>query len=186
MQKIICGQFDRFSNPIQCKRCNQMLSQCKYSKSRKIHRICKLCDREHTLKYQKMRQSHPSYKPICKVKYYLRKLRKHELGNNISKSAWLDVKDYEKFLEKWNHQSVFCRHLNCVSSSSDELVFWFRDMENLSFDNAIPCTTKELDTIVGKANGNLKVGVYILTNGDEEKSQKILEQLNETISKYKK
>ena len=49
--------------------------------------------------------------------------------------------------------------------------FWFQNIGGpLTFENAFPCTPDELDIIVTRANGNVKVGVYILTDGDDEKA----------------
>jgi hypothetical protein len=165
-----------------CKKCNQTLHIHDFSKSRIPHRICRSCDRKNSLQYQKKRQTHCQYRSIWKVKSSLRKLRK--MGVQVSKTSWLKVDDYERFLIKWNHKSALTASCPTSCSSGEicknqDLVFWFpRINDVLSFENAFPCTLPELDTIVEKANGSVKMGVYLLTHGDAEKSREILERLD--------
>jgi hypothetical protein len=169
-----------------CKHCNQLLDYNCFSASRLSHHICRSCDKKKSLWYQKKRQSHPSYKSIWKVKDSIRKLR--QKGLDISKKSWLSVKNVEAFFKKWNYESALCLpspKCGCSIEVSTDLVFWFQNMNgDLTFDNAFPCTIDELDTIVGGANGNLKVGAYILTNGDDEKTRQMLENLRQRTTSF--
>jgi len=63
-------------------------------------------------------------------------------------------------------------------NDKEPLLFWFKDLENLNFNNAFPCTREELDSIVIHGNGNIKTGLYVITNGDENKVKEILNKIN--------
>jgi predicted RNA-binding Zn-ribbon protein involved in translation (DUF1610 family) len=182
----MCTQLAENRDTIQCKVCGLRLSFSNYSKSRRVHRICRNCDQERALRQQKCRQAHPASKPIRKVKNSLRKLRKSGFLSSKA-SSWLNVRHYEAFCKKWNNHSSFSSATTVKTTDTPcllkkeaptELVFWFRNMnEELSFENAYPCSVDELNTIVNKANGNTKVGVYMLANGDDVTSRKMLEKL---------
>jgi hypothetical protein len=100
-----------------------------------------------------------------------------------SKASWLNVRDYDSFCKKWNHQSALSSTTSpsCTlqkESPPTDLVFWFQNMNELTFENAFPCSVEEFNTIVNKANGSTKVGVYMLAQGDEHTFRKMLEKLD--------
>lgn len=105
--------------------------------------------------------------------FNVRDLRKNGL---IIGKAWLNVRDYESFLKKWGNTSALSR----ITSKEDTLFFWFKDLslEKLSLENAFPCTKKELNLIVRHANGDLKLALSLLSQGDETKLHELLNKLN--------
>ena len=157
---------------ITCKECKKECQEQEFSPSRLKYKVCQKCDNVKSMKYQKLRQKHHAFIPINIVKRSIRKLRKK--GFTLP-DAWLNVKDYDAFLKKWNNKSI----IQSKEIEKEPLLFWFKDLENLTFNNAFPCTREELDSIVIHGKGNVKTGLFVITNGDEIKVREILNKIKE-------